>query len=217
MLPSITTLAFTCFAPQVPPSEPRVRAAEPLASDTNQDRSVELMRRSKAERGPARERPFRIQKELEQPNLPLWAREYAISRGGLFFDVSPNAGMVACKSSDVVGTDRWNHGAVVAMHERSFDVESSFRTKRSPSTTRGGVYRALPTRFTSFAGAGSTSSRRNVESYPPATSSTGTPPAMRISSSCRSSRTDRMDGTPRLGRPRTTCRRRSRSSSGSTS
>lgn len=84
---------------------------------------VELDRRAKAEAPAAVERLARIDAELQQAGLPRWAGRFSLGRGYATFSAAPAAGFVACTSYDVAGTDRWNHGRIVASGERWFDVE----------------------------------------------------------------------------------------------
>jgi hypothetical protein len=76
-----------------------------------------------AQREPAIERRARIREELKQAELPRWAGEFTNSRGKVTFCVAPRAGMTVCSSMHVVGSDRWNHGSIVASGERWIDVE----------------------------------------------------------------------------------------------
>lgn len=103
-------------------AKPEVPRREPLAKRQALS-DAELERLTKAERDVARPRRARIREELKQAGLPRWAGEYGASRGSLSFAVAPSSGMTACKEVDVVGTDRWNDGAVVASGERWIDVE----------------------------------------------------------------------------------------------
>lgn len=114
----------TCTARlQSPPSESQRESAV-----TDVARAKELDELARAERTAGRTRRDRIRAELKdaldgKTELPRWAGEFSTSRGSFTVALAPKAGMTACRSIDVVGTDRWNHGEVVSSNDRSVEVK----------------------------------------------------------------------------------------------
>lgn len=99
------------------------------------------------QRGAARGRLARIDAELMQPNLPLWAGTFSQGRGYVTFAAAPVSGFVACTSIDVAGTDRWNHGAIVASGERWFDVKLALPHEALTADARSSPIAATARRF----------------------------------------------------------------------